>query len=147
MSHFWINLSLEQEDQGNKGGQRGKKGEKTKHSTITSSNGEGSNDCWPLLWQLCYMRGAELGFLIGWRSECAVFCEKVFWKGEAGAGGVKTLKAKVNFLSKNFLEEMEMRGFKGGTWTPLLPFSLSQGFQFSFEAVQLNNITFYIIFI
>lgn len=57
------------------------------------------------------MRGAERGFLIGWRSECAVFCEKVFWKGEAG--GVKTLKAKGNFLSKNFLEEK--RGFMGGT--------------------------------
>lgn len=69
----------------------------------------------------CVMRrGAERGFLIGWRSECGVFCEKVFWKGE-GRGqrlkGCKTLKANRNIVSKNFLEGM--RGFVGGTLLPV----------------------------
>lgn len=97
----------------------------------------------------CAMRvGAERGLLIGRRSERAVFCEKVFWKGEGGGQrwrrGCETLKANRNIVSKNFLE-----GIRGFVWEErLLRIFLSQGFSFNFAvAVQFNNIEHYILLI
>ncbi|KAL1275042.1 hypothetical protein QQF64_027856 [Cirrhinus molitorella] len=87
----------------------------------------------------CAMRvGAERGLLIGRRSECALFCEKVFWKGEGGGQrrrrGCETLKANRNIVSKKFLEVR--RGFVGGTLATDFPLS-RLSFNFA-VAVQFN---------
>jgi len=120
MSHFWINLSLEQEDRGKKGGQRGKR--ERKKTTLDYYQFKWRGEQWLLTIAVATVlcEGGQNGvfWLAGGQSvQCSV--KRYFGRGR---GGSKTLKAKGNF--KQEFSGGDERVY-GRNMNPLLPFSLS----------------------
>lgn len=144
MSHLWINLSLQQEERGKKGGQRSKR-EKQNTWLLLVQKERGQ-------WLLTIAVATVLceGGMTGFFDWLEVRVCSVLWKGILEGGrrgskmeGCKTLRANRNIVSKNFLEGI--RGIVGETLATDFPLS---GLSFnSAVAVQLNNMEYYILFI